>query len=143
LELLRVSESTFGNTSCSSTNVSSPFIRLGDDIEFWCNLGFAYTPQLDFKAKESELFACNRVQPIKRCTVFVGETVSDPDDGYGMQSGRIGQQLPEVCVVGPFQLILDEHVMIVCYILAEDIRLTWKAWPSSESLPPRYGRSTC
>ena len=59
---------------------------------------------------QSNAARCSSVNPI-----------GNPDDGHRLQARGIGEQLPQVRVVGALQLVLDQHPIITCRVLAEDV----------------------
>ncbi|MDA1359730.1 hypothetical protein O1R50_08860 [Glycomyces luteolus] len=48
------------------------------------------------------------VEPVKRSPVWFFEVGGDPDNCGGLGAGGIGQYLPEVAVIGGFELVLDD-----------------------------------
>ena len=54
--------------------------------------------------------------------MFLGEEHRDPHDDCSLETRRIGQQLSEVVVIRPLQLILDQHPCARTGILARDVR---------------------
>ena len=54
--------------------------------------------------------------------MLLGETSRYPDDRHCLQTGCIGQQLPEVNVIRPLQLVLDQYPRAAANVLAQHIR---------------------
>ena len=46
----------------------------------------------------------------------------DPHDGGGIGAGRIGQDLPEVQVVGRFELVLDDYYLSGCLVATHQLK---------------------
>lgn len=53
--------------------------------------------------------------------MLLSKTLGDPDYRYCIQASGICQQLPQVCVICPLQLIFYQHPLVSCSVLAEDI----------------------
>ena len=53
--------------------------------------------------------------------MLLGESLCDPDNSHSLQAGGICQELTEMRVIGPRQLVLNKHPMVCCRILAENI----------------------
>ena len=54
--------------------------------------------------------------------MFLGKPRGDPDDRHRFEARRIGQQLPKVQMVGPLELVLDQHPGARPNVLAQDVR---------------------
>ena len=65
------------------------------------------------------------IEPIKRGAVFSRKPLRNPDNGHRIQPSRISQQLPQMRMVRTLKLILDQHPVISCGVLAKDIRAKW------------------
>ncbi len=44
--------------------------------------------------------------------MFFGEALGNPNDGGGVESGGVGEELAEVAVIGALDLILDEYPVV-------------------------------
>ena len=76
--------------------------------------------------------------------MFFGELRSNPDDRDCLKTRRICQQLPQVVVIGLFQLIFNQDKGIAEHVLAKDI---CTKWPDEclrsfdfERKPKRFGK---
>lgn len=57
--------------------------------------------------------------------MLVGEAIGDSDNRYGIQAGGIGDELPQVRVVGPLQLVFNQNPMIGRRVLTQNIGSEW------------------
>ena len=53
------------------------------------------------------------------------ELRGQPNNRHRLQPGRVRHELPQVRVIGALKLVLDQHPVICCRILAENIRPEW------------------
>lgn len=54
--------------------------------------------------------------------MFIGKSLGNPDDRCGVEARRVGQQLPQMIVVGLLELIFDEHPGVGGGVAAQDVR---------------------
>ena len=62
----------------------------------------------DLDAEEVHAGVGALVEPVQRAPVVVAEPRRNPDDGRGLESGRVHQQLTQMSVIRAFQLVLDD-----------------------------------
>ena len=86
-----------------------PVVRLGNDVELWRQRRVPNPPQFHFQPEEVDMFVGYSVEPVKCCAMLIDEAVRDPHDGDSTEAGRAGHQLPEMIVIGTFELVLDQH----------------------------------
>ena len=54
--------------------------------------------------------------------MWIGNAPRDPDDGLRFQACGKRQNLPQMHVVGVFQLVLNEHAAVVFMIAGDNVR---------------------
>ena len=57
------------------------------------------------------------------------ELCRDPDNRYRLQARCVRQQLTEMSMVCPLELVFDEHPVASFDVLAQDIRSKWANVP--------------
>src|SRR3990170_157016 len=99
----------------------APIVWLGDDVELRRHRRVADLPQLDLEPEEVEGTRRRIIEPVKRRPVFLGEAARHPDDRYRFEASSVGEELPEVDVVGSFELVLNENVVVVDGVAAKNV----------------------
>src|ERR687887_640138 len=84
-----------------------------NSLEEWSRKGTVDLHHLDLHAEEINAVDRDTIKPIDSDTMFIRELGGDPDDGQRVDPRGIGEDLPEVRMVGGSQLILDDdHVTV-------------------------------
>ena len=74
-----------------------------------------------FDTEKLNLLLRVAIQPFHGRAVLLGKALGNPDDRHRLQTCRIGEELPQMAMVRPLQLVLNEHPLSVDRVLAEQV----------------------
>ena len=92
-----------------SAQPAFPGIGFLNNLEYWGEGAVADPHHAEPNGEEGEILGGIRVQPPDGRTVLLPKPRRDPNHDLRIETGQIGQNLPEVPVIRTLQLVLDEH----------------------------------
>ena len=121
LELELLGRRSVGNATRLFTTGSNPFVRLDHHLELRSEAGLADLPQFDLDREETQLVGSAFVEELQGRRMLGAESFGHPDHPLRTHSGRIGEDLTEVRVVGFFELILDDNLAVGGGVRSNDV----------------------
>ena len=74
-----------------------------------------------FDTEKLNLLSRVAIQSFHGRAVLLGKALGNPDDRHRLQTCSIGEELPQMAMVRPLQLVLNEHPLSVDRVLPEQV----------------------
>jgi hypothetical protein len=107
---------------CRGTDLLLPVVGLHDDVKEWRAGRIADLDNLDLDPEKVDVLAGVLVKPIEGLAVLGSKRRGYPDDRGGGRARRVGQHLPEVRMICPRELVLDDEDRVVSDVSADEIQ---------------------
>lgn len=98
-----------------------PVVRFGDNFEEWGQIGVADPDGGERLGEEPGGLAAKIIEEVDSLAVFFPEVGRKPDDRPRIGTCGVGNQLPEMVVVGDLQLVLDDQHTVVREVAPEQV----------------------
>ena len=99
----------------------NPVIRLLNHAELHRRIGAADFIQVDFAQEEADVIIRVVIQPLNRRAVFLACVLYHPDNRLRIFPGSVGDKFAQMVVVGIFQLVFDDNLLLRCNIGRDNI----------------------